>query len=196
MAWFAQTNGSLTKLHVIIGQYFGFITLVLLSLIGAFGTLVVPKEWIGLLGIFPIYLGVKSLRERFKKKDDAEDNEKEELSNEERSKKNWLQRFLHPNIYKIYKVAAITFANSGDNIGIYIPYFSSQGIDRLIIIITIFLVLVAVWCFIGYKLVSHPLVAKTLERDGHIIVPFVLILLGGYILLESETINYFFKKII
>lgn len=192
MAWFSQTNGSLTKQHVIIGQYLGFITLVLLSLIGAFGALVIPKEWIGLLGIFPIYLGIKALWERFRNQDDTEDNDNKESSHEEGAKKNWLQRFLHPNIYK---VATITFANGGDNIGIYIPFFSSQSIARLIIIITIFLVLVAVWCFIGYQLVSHPLVVKTLKGYGHIIVPFVLIFLGGYILMESGAIHYFAKKV-
>jgi cadmium resistance transport/sequestration family protein len=192
MAWFSQSNGSLTKKQIVIGQYLGFITLVLLSLIGAFGALVIPKEWIGLLGIFPIYLGVKALWEGYKEKNDAKENESGEQLIEEGSKKNLLQKFLHPNIYK---VAAITFANGGDNIGIYIPYFSNQGIARLAIIIVIFLVLVAVWCFFGYKLVSHPLVAKTVERYGHLIVPFVLILLGAYILIESGTIHYFSKKV-
>jgi cadmium resistance transport/sequestration family protein len=191
MTWFAQSNGSLTQKQIVIGQYLGFITLVLLSLIGAFGALVISKEWIGLLGIFPIYLGVKALWERYKEKDDATENEPEDQPIEKGAKRNFLQRFLHPNIYK---VATITFANGGDNIGIYIPYFSNQDIARLVIIIAIFLVLVAVWCFIGYKLVSHPLVAKNLEQYGHIIVPFVLILLGGYILMESGTIHYFVKK--
>lgn len=50
-----------------------------------------------------------------------------------------------------------------------------------------FFLLLAVWCVIGYYLSSHPLVARTLDRYGHLIVPFVLIGLGIYILYESGT---------
>lgn len=60
------------------------------------------------------------------------------------------------------KVEAITFANGGDNFAIYIPIFASQTITGNIVTLLIFFILVAVKCFLGYKLVKTPLVAKVL----------------------------------
>nr|MBC9203981.1 cadmium resistance transporter [Paenibacillus sp. PL91] len=60
------------------------------------------------------------------------------------------------------KVEAITFANGGDNFAIYIPIFASQTITGNIVTLLIFFILVAVKCFLGYKLVKNPLVAKVL----------------------------------
>jgi cadmium resistance transport/sequestration family protein len=188
MAWFSQVNGSLKKRHIVLGQYLGFTLLVALSLIGALGALVIPKEWIGLLGFFPIYLGIKALWELKNGDESNEEAEAEAIISKSYSKKNWITNLVHPNIYK---VAAITFANGGDNIGIYIPFFSGKGIIQMLITILIFFILVAAWCLVGYKLVTHPLIAKTLERYGHVIIPFVLIILGGYILIESGTFTYF-----
>ncbi len=37
------------------------------------------------------------------------------------------------------------------------------------------LALVAVWCYVGYRMGGHPTVADKVDRYVHIIVPFVLI---------------------
>jgi len=44
---------------IVIGQYLGFGILVLISLLATFGVTLIPDEWVGLLGLIPIYLGVK-----------------------------------------------------------------------------------------------------------------------------------------
>ncbi len=43
----------------VIGQYLGFALLVLISLLAAFGVTLIPDQWVGLLGLIPINLGVK-----------------------------------------------------------------------------------------------------------------------------------------
>ncbi len=50
---------------------------------------------------------------------------------------------------------------------------------------SVFLVMVAVWCFAGRLFASHPLIARSLSRWGHVIVPIVLIGLGLIILVEG-----------
>ncbi|WP_431963546.1 cadmium resistance transporter [Nocardia sp. bgisy134] len=45
--------------------------------------------------------------------------------------------------------------------------------------------MVAVWCFAGRLFASHPLIARSLSRWGHVIVPIVLIGLGLIILVEG-----------
>jgi cadmium resistance protein CadD (predicted permease) len=84
-------------------------------------------------------------------------------------------------------VASVTFANGGDNIGIYVPLFARGSVLDLAVTIGVFLLLVAVWCYLAAVLARHPAVAKVLDRYGHRIVPFVLVGLGIFILLESGT---------
>ena len=88
----------------------------------------------------------------------------------------------------VLTVAAVTFANGADNIGIYTPLFAATDLARLLVTLAVFFLLLAVWCVAAYFLGGHPLVAKALDRYGHIIVPFVLIGLGLYIIYESGTL--------
>ncbi len=119
------------------------------------------------MGVVPIFLGIRGL---VRLRDESEEAKPIERSG-------------------IYDVAAVTFANSGDNIGIYVPLFASVGFGRMGIIVFVFLALVAVWCYVGYRMGGHPTVADKIDRYGHIIVPFVLIGLGLYILGASGALR-------
>jgi cadmium resistance protein CadD (predicted permease) len=141
--------------------------LVALSVLGSLGVLAVPEEWIGLMGMVPIFLGIRGL---VRLRDEFEENKLTERSG-------------------IYGVATVTFANGGDNIGIYIPLFASVGFARMGIIVFVFLALVAVWCYVGYRMGGHPTVADEIDRYVHIIVPFVLIGLSFYILGARGTLR-------
>jgi len=80
----------------------------------------------------------------------------------------------------------VTVANRGDNIGIYVPLFASSNWREL----------VACGVFDARRgLVSsdigwHPAIARLLSRYSTRLVPFVLISLGIFILLENGTINW------
>ena len=167
LLFFSQVDGELLNWHVVLGQYLGFAALVALSLIGSFSVLVVPQEWIGVLGLLPIFLGIRALT---KLRSESEESKPIESSG-------------------IYSVAAVTFANGGDNIAIYVPRFASTGFASLGIIILVFFFLIAVWCCAGYKLGSHPLIANRIERYEHIVVPVILIGLGVYILTKSGVLS-------
>ena len=83
-------------------------------------------------------------------------------------------------------VLAVTFSNGGDNIGVYIPLFSKyNAVSQITTFAAVFIAMTAVWCIASYYFVNHPLVASKIRRIGHIILPFVLIGLGIYILTES-----------
>ncbi|MEI6332377.1 MAG: cadmium resistance transporter [Pseudanabaena sp. ELA645] len=84
-------------------------------------------------------------------------------------------------------MGAVTFANGGDNIGIYIPLFASSNAVTLSITLATFFVLITVWCYAAKIISSHPAIAKFLTQYSNAIVPFVLIGLGLYILYESKT---------
>lgn len=67
------------------------------------------------------------------------------------------------------------------------PLFAASSAASLRVILSIFFVLVGVWCYVGYQLARHPIVARVLTRYGAAIVPFVLIGVGIFILIDSET---------
>lgn len=166
--FFGQTGRRLRRWHVIAGQYLGFAALVAISLVGYFARLVMSPAWIGLLGLLPIAIGVRS----FLRRDDDGEERQEAMG-----------------AAGMLSVAAVTFSNGGDNIGVYTPLFAASDLATLLVMMAVFFIMLAVWCVAGYFLGNHPAVKRTLDRYGHIIVTFVLIGLGIYIMLESGTLK-------
>jgi cadmium resistance protein CadD (predicted permease) len=157
--------------QVVLGQYIGIGLLVAISALGSFISLAVPTYIIALLGIVPIIIGVKKLVV-FRKKNES--NSKQAVQDKKK------------NNLAFAAVAAMTFSNGGDNIGVYTPLFAKyNSLSQITALATIFIAMTAVWCITAYYLVNHPLIASKIRRIGHIILPFILIGLGIYILTES-----------
>lgn len=156
---------------IVIGQYLGFALLVLISLLATFGVTLIPDQWVGLLGLIPIYLGVKLVIK-------GEDEEEGAIL----SSLNKFNKFY-------LSVAFITFANGGDNIGIYVPFFSTLNNNQLVITVVTFFIMVAVWCLIGYRLARFRYVSETLEKYGRWVIPIVFIGLGFYIMAENNIFS-------
>ena len=175
---FSQANAVFRSRQIVAGQYLGFGCLVLASLPGFFGGLLLPRPWIGLLGIIPIAIGVS----RFLNPD--EDNEPEVTLEEQ--PQDWFSSVISP---QTYSVAALTFANGGDNIGIYVPLFAHHSWGELTITLGTFFSLVGVWCYTAYRLTRLPAIAQTLTHYGNQLVPFVLMALGLLILIDSHTLE-------
>jgi cadmium resistance protein CadD (predicted permease) len=179
--------------QVVAGQYLGLVALVLVSLPGYFGGLVVPKSVIGLLGFVPIAIGFSQW---FKRKSSPPDvqtvrdvapTEALELS---KPTLNQPRKRRHPIFHpQTYSVAAVTFANGGDNIGIYVPLFATSNAVNLLVILGIFFLMVGLWCYLAFGLTRHPFISNAVTRYGDALVPVVLIGLGIYILLENGTVE-------
>jgi cadmium resistance protein CadD (predicted permease) len=169
--FFSSSSMNFTAKQAVLGQYTGIGLLVAISALGSFISLAVPMYIIALLGIVPIVIGVKKLI-KFRKKNES--NSKQAVQNKKK------------NDLVFTAVAAVTFSNGGDNIGVYTPLFAKyNSVSQITALVTIFMAMTAVWCIAAYYLVNHPLVASKIRRIGHIILPFVLIGLGIYILTES-----------
>jgi cadmium resistance protein CadD (predicted permease) len=83
----------------------------------------------------------------------------------------------------------VTFANGGDNIGVYVPVFATAGIGAMSVYAVVFLVLVAVWLAAGRYFATRPIVARALSRWGHLLMPVVLIGIGLAILVEGGAFS-------
>lgn len=84
-------------------------------------------------------------------------------------------------------VAAVTFANGGDNIGVYAPVFVSNSPQVVAVYCGVFLVPVSSMVFLARFIATRPGIGEWLERSERYVFPLVLIVLGIVILAEGHT---------
>ncbi|MEH2257757.1 cadmium resistance transporter [Nostoc sp.] len=180
LLFFSQINTNFRSRHIVAGQFLGFTVLLILSLPGLFGGLVLSKNWIGLLGLLPISIGISSLVNK------EEDSSKEIIAATEEAEISTIPSFFSP---QTYSVAAVTIANGSDNISVYIPLFASCNLESFLVIIGLFFLLLGVWCYVAYKLINNRVIAEVFTHYVNNLVPFVLIGLGTFIVLKSEALS-------
>jgi cadmium resistance transport/sequestration family protein len=185
MLFFRQVNDTFRHRHIVTGQYLGFLIIIGASLPGFLGGMLLPKPWIGLLGMGPIAIGLYQL---FHPREDDENLQAVSLPNPDPATRSKLS-FASLLSSKTYHVAAVTCANGGDNIGIYVPLFASNNLFSLGLILTLFFIMVGVWCYIALRLVQFPGIAHFLLRYGDALIPFIFIGLGFFILLENDSFS-------
>ena len=174
MLFFAKRKSRKDIINIYLGQFLGSVSLILLSLLFAFVLNYIPsKEILGLLGLIPIFLGLKVL---FLGDSDGETIAKEGLRKDNKN--------------LIFLVAMITFASCGaDNIGIFVPYFITLNLADLIVALLTFLVMIYLLVFSAQKLAQVPSVGETLEKYSRWFIAVVYLGLGIYILIENNSFN-------
>ncbi len=174
MLFFAKRKSRKDIINIYLGQFLGSVSLILLSLLFAFVLYYIPsKEILGLLGLIPIFLGFKVLL--------LGDSDGEAIAKEGLRKDN-------KNL--IFLVAMITFASCGaDNIGIFVPYFTTLNLANLIVALLTFLVMIYLLVFSAQKLAQVPSVGETLEKYSRWFIAVVYLGLGIYILIENKSFD-------
>lgn len=84
-------------------------------------------------------------------------------------------------------VAALLFANSGDTIFAVGPLFAESGDGARIGLAIGFVLIAAIWLVLILGLSARIARSETLGRIGHRIAPWMMILVGLYILSDSAT---------
>lgn len=174
MLFFAKRKSRKDIINIYLGQFLGSGSLILLSLLFAFVLNYIPsKEILGLLGLIPIFLGLKVLL--------LGDSDGEAIAKEGLRKDN-------KNL--IFLVAMITFASCGaDNIGVFVPYFTTLNLANLIVALLTFLVMIYLLVFSAQKLAQVPSVGETLEKYSRWFIAVVYLGLGIYILIENNSFD-------
>ena len=174
MLFFAKRKSRKDIINIYLGQFLGSVSLILLSLLFAFVLNYIPsKEILGLLGLIPIFLGLKVLL--------LGDSDGEAIAKDGLRKDN-------KNL--IFLVAMITFASCGaDNIGVFVPYFITLNLANLIVALLTFLVMIYLLVFSAQKLAQVPSVGETLEKYSRWFIAVVYLGLGMYILIENNSFD-------
>lgn len=174
MLFFAKRKSRKDIINIYLGQFLGSVSLILLSLLFAFVLNYIPsKEILGLLGLIPIFLGLKVLL--------LGDSDGEAIAKDGLRKDN-------KNL--IFLVAMITFASCGaDNIGVFVPYFTTLNLTNLIVTLLTFLVMIYLLVFSAQKLAQVPSVGEILEKYSRWFIASVYLGLGIYILIENNSFD-------
>lgn len=174
MLFFAKRKSRKDIINIYLGQFLGSVSLIFLSLLFAFVLNYIPsKEILGLLGLIPIFLGLKVLL--------LGDSDGEAIAKDGLRKDN-------KNL--IFLVAMITFASCGaDNIGVFVPYFTTLNLANLIVALLTFLVMIYLLVFSAQKLAQVPSVGETLEKYSRWFIAVVYLGLGIYILIENNIFD-------
>ncbi|GAB3199154.1 cadmium resistance transporter [Nocardioides hungaricus] len=161
----AGQRGTTTK--IVVGQYLGFGAILLASVAVTFGAgLFLPDDAIPYFGLIPLALGLWAAWQVWRNGDDDDDS-------------------VADRPISALTVAAVTFANGGDNIGVYVPVFLTVGTAAVVAYCVVFLALVLVLVLAAKFVATRKPIAEVLERWEHVLFPLVLILLGLVILIEG-----------
>jgi cadmium resistance protein CadD (predicted permease) len=152
---------------IIGGQYAGFAGILGISLAVAIWLHAVPDRWVGFFGLVPICLGIWGLW-RLRAGDEETPT---------------------PPASSVAGIAAITFANGADNIGVFGPLFRSLHVTGAMLCCAVFVALVAVWCVLGALLGTRSIVVTALGQVSHWLVPVVFILIGVLILIGTGALT-------
>jgi cadmium resistance protein CadD (predicted permease) len=158
-----------TARRIVLGQYLAFTTILAIALALAYGASFLPKQAIAYLGLLPIGVGLWEAWKLWRNRGGDNGQEAETAQG-------------GPTILK---VATTTFGNGGDNISVYVPVFTTASTSAAIVYVVVFLILVGVLCATGRFFATRPVIAKALDRWGHIVLPVVLVAIGLFILIEG-----------
>jgi cadmium resistance protein CadD (predicted permease) len=186
--FFSRTNHRFRPIQIIVGEFLGFSVLVLISLSGFLLGRLCESAWLGLLGLLPIAIGVNTLL--------AGSTGASGQVRPVCGRRQWAEEGGPPRPMTLgralrdprtHQVSAVSIANGGNNIAIYIPLFSSCSPGRLAVILLVCYAAIGLWCLNSWFLIRQPQIALWMSRVVARIAPFVLISLGLSILLRNGT---------
>lgn len=167
MAFFADPG--LDRRAVVGGKFLGIGGIVAVSAAAAACAVAVPPEWVALLGLVPLGLGLHRLWAAWRPERDAPTADA------------GVPASAGSLVAQVCSVAGVTAANGGDNLGVYVPVFAEE-FRSIPVFAVIFVIMTGLWCAGGNLLVNHRLIAATMRRWAAMLLPWVLIVLGICIL--------------
>jgi cadmium resistance protein CadD (predicted permease) len=158
--------------HIVLGQLIGIGALYGASALASLLSLVMAQAWIGLLGLVPIAIGLKQLWDLRAGADESNDEQVPSAAGG-----------------TVFAVAAVTMANGGDNLGVYVPLFATLEARDIALIGLVFAVMTLAWLGLAQWLTRHRTLGAPIRRYGARAAPFVLIAVGIWILHEAGTLS-------
>lgn len=172
---------------IVIGQYIGMLGILMLSYsAGSAGSFLLSPRWIGIFGILPLIIGLADLFQKYR----TPSWRSPSLSDSQEGKSNTasLQIFKtskgSPSRIGIFTIAILTLVNGGDNIAVYSGLFAKRSKFDVCLLVTIYMILTAIWCIGGFFISSQGKWSKVINRFNTVAFPYFMIAIGLSILFK------------
>lgn len=183
-AFFAEPN--IKTKTIVAGQFLGIGTLVIASAVAGGAAVLIPDAYTALLGLVPFALGLRRLWLLC-----AERRRSARTPEARRDDTNSISDAAYPadrtGLSQLFAVAGVTVANGADNLGVYIPLFASEP-GTIPLYVVVFAGMTALWCLAAHALVNNKIVGQHVRRAGGVMLPFVLVALGLWILKDARRL--------
>ena len=177
---FSKTRTSVEKASIITGKYIGLALISCCCAVFASYLSKMNTALIGLLGVVPIFMGIKYAVDSIKGK-----REEQDLSS---------HFGIGSFLLMSFEVILITLASSGDNIAVYISFFTSVHGTEYIIVAVVFAVLQGLFCLAAMAIMNEKSIKRYVDESAKILIPLLFIALGIYIMVKDGTILWILGK--
>lgn len=158
---------------VLLGFICSNIAVICVSALGVVVGNVLGAGLIGYLGVLPLLLGCHMLYRSWSGHK-VEDEALAARSNSTEPKI-WLTSFV------------LMFSNSGDSIAVFLPLLAESSRAAILVIVCSYLVMAMLWGGLSYTISGQRELARRIEHRAEKIVPWIMIAVGIYILLDTAT---------
>jgi len=171
IAFLADAKGRTLRVHA--GFLLAIAGILLVGVGAAQAADFAPARYVGWLGIVPIALGLHSL-ERLRRDRAAP----------------WPERPVERQA-GAFTVALVTLANAGDSFAVFVPLFAESEDPFVVLIVATGLVAGILWCVLATWLVEHQALGHSFRRIGPRLLPFLMIGVGIYVLINTGSDTLF-----
>ena len=158
---------------VLLGFIASSIAVICVSVMGVLAGSAVGTNLIGYLGVVPLLLGLHMLYSAWAE-GPREATEVASFAGGGESRI-WFSTFV------------LMFSNSGDSIAVFLPLLAESGRSAPLLIICGFLVMALLWAAMAYLIAGQRALAEQIEGRAEKVVPWIMIGVGVYILMDTAT---------
>ena len=168
-----QGANTARRKDVMLGFFCASVAVIIASLLGVVVGTVTGGKLVGYLGLVPVAMGCYMLFGA----DTADDDGGLAASSlaADGGRTVWFSTFL------------LLFGNSGDSIAVFLPLLAESRGEAPVLIVSSFLVMTLLWLVLSCLIVGQRTLAASIERRARKLVPWVMIGVGIYILMDTAT---------
>ncbi len=170
LLFLGQPSEGTGQWRIVAGQYLGFCVLLIISAAGGGMVRTIPAHWIGLFGLVPLALGVRSFASAARGDPGA-------------AAPAWVGN-------SIVAVAIMTVANGGDNVAVYVLLFRQLDATGAAVTVLVFLLLLALWCAAALIVGRHARLIPGVVAASRWLTPAALVIIGIFLLIRTGAFSY------